>query len=51
MKEQSIFDVALVLLLGATFSTIIVVEGWWKQGIASTASAIKQELVAPQRAS
>lgn len=51
MKDESIFDVAFVLFLGATLSTIIVVGGWWKHGIASTASAIQQEVVAHERAS
>ncbi len=51
MKETSVCDVALVLLLGAVFATSAVAADWWKHWTSLAPSAIQQELVLPQNAS
>ena len=51
MKETSIFDVALVLFLGAVFATSAVAADWWKHWTSAAPSAIQQEFVVPQNAS
>jgi hypothetical protein len=51
MKEISVCNVFWVLFLGAAVATSAVVGDWWKHWITPGASAIHQELVAPQKES